>query len=124
MPKSLFRQIDEATEEAARAKLGVRIQQLINKWSPILGVTVAEWNIRTMKTYWGSCDHRARKMTFDSKLADAPPALQEMIVVHELMHLVTKAGGHDDAFYALMDRHLPNWRRLHNKYAGHMTPKS
>lgn len=124
MPKSLLRQLGEAVDEAGRAKLRVRIQGLIDKWSPRLGVSVNDWNIRTMKTYWGSCDPKARKLTFDSKLMSATPALQEMIVVHELMHLVTKDGGHDGMFYALMDKHLPNWRKLHAKYAGRMTPQS
>lgn len=124
MPKSLLRQLDDANEEARREKLRLRIQELIDTWAPRLGVSVSDWNIRTMKTYWGSCDARQRKMTFDSKLVDMSPAFQEVTVVHELMHLVTGDAGHDDRFYALMDKHVPHWRRLHAKYAGHMTPQS
>lgn len=122
--KYVFGKLGAAIDEAKRETLRVKIQRIINRWCPILGVSVNEWNIREMKSYWGSCDSRAKKITFDSKLADMSPKFLEVTVVHELMHLVTKEAGHDDRFYALMDQHVPHWRKLHVKHAGRMTPKS
>lgn len=98
-----------------RDRLRDNIQLLIDKWEPILGVDVREWKIAPMKTYWASVDERARKITFNLKLADKPPAFLEVIVVHELVHFLTD--GHDRKFYALMNRHVPNWVQLHAKYA-------
>jgi predicted metal-dependent hydrolase len=43
-----------------------------------------------------------------------PPAFVEVILVHELVHQLTN--GHDPAFFELMDRHLPGWRRIHARY--------
>ena len=113
--KTLLADLGEATE---RKKLRARIQRLLDKWQPILGVTVDDWDLRKMKLYWGSsrragCDTiacRPGHITFNTELAKKPPRYVEYIVVHELVHLMTD--GHDKRFYELMDRHLPGWRRM------------
>lgn len=109
-------------EAAARTKLREEIQELIFEWQPKLGVHVDQWNLRDMKMYWGSTNPATRKITFDSKLADMSPAFLKVTVVHELVHL--RVPGHTDEFYALMDQHVPGWRKLHDEHAGRMTPKS
>jgi predicted metal-dependent hydrolase len=98
-----------------RAWLHDNIQLLVDKWEPILGVRVQAWDIKPMKTYWASVNEHEGKITFNLKLADKPHTFLEVIVVHELVHFLTD--GHDRRFYELMDRHVPNWRRLHARYA-------
>lgn len=116
-------QVDrEIGEHRERERLRARIQRLIDKWQPILGVHVREWNIRTMKTYWASINEARGKITFSMKLAEMSPAFQEVTIVHELVHLLTH--GHDQRFYELMDRHVPSWRRLHEKYSEPLTRES
>ena len=111
-PRQLEREIAEAEQ---RSRLRARIQRLLDKWVPKLGVNVADWNIRTMKTYWASVNEGAGKITFNSKLAEMSPRFLESTVVHELVHMLTH--GHDARFYALMDQHVPGWRRLHDRYS-------
>jgi len=106
----------------ARRRLAARIQRLLNKWEPILGVHVNEWRIQEMKLYWASINERERRITFNLKLLDMSPAFQEVTVVHELVHLLTD--GHDARFFELMDKHVPNWRKLHAKYAEPMARHS
>ena len=113
--KTLLADLDESSE---RKKLRSRIQRLLDKWQPILGVTLGDWDLRKMKLYWGSsrragCDTiacRPGHITFNTELAKLPPRYQEYIVVHELVHHLTD--GHDAKFYELMDRHLPGWRAM------------
>lgn len=112
----------EVAEAESRTRLRSRIQTLIVEWEPKLGVHVDKWNLRDMKLYWGSANPATRSITFDSKLADMPPAFLKITVVHELVHL--RVPGHTDEFYKLMDQHVPGWRKLHDEHAGRMTPKS
>ena len=105
--KTLVADLDEATE---RKRLRGRIQRLLNKWQPILGVTIDDWDMRKMKTYWASTNKSTRHILFNTELAKLPARYLEYVVIHELVHHLTD--GHDQRFYDLMDRHLPGWRRM------------
>lgn len=113
--KNLLADLGEADE---RRQLRRRIQHLLNKWQPILGVTIDDWDLRKMKMYWGSsrragCDAiacRPGHITFNTELAKLPRRYVEYLVVHELVHHLTD--GHDARFYELMDRHVPGWRAM------------
>lgn len=81
---------------------------LVEKWQGELGVTVAAWGIKRMKTKWGSCNAKARRIWLNLELVKKPPECLEYLIVHELVHLLVRH--HDEQFVALMDRHLPKWR--------------
>lgn len=83
---------------------------MLEAWGPVLGVEVADWRIRRMKTKWGSCSARDRRVWLNLELAKKPAPSVEYIVVHELAHLVERR--HDRRFQALLDEHLPRWRFL------------
>lgn len=104
---TLFANPHEAKE---RASLQRRLQQLLDKWQPILGVQINSWDVRKMKNYWGSANNQTGHIIFNSELAKLKPRYVEYIVVHELVHQLTD--GHDTRFYQLMDQHLPGWREL------------
>lgn len=116
--KTLKADLDAAQE---RKQLRARIQRLLDKWQPILGIYVDDWNVRKMKKYWGSsrspgCDMiacRPGHIAFNTEIAKLPPRYQEYLVVHELVHQVTD--GHDAKFYELMDRHVPGWRAMQSR---------
>lgn len=63
-----------------------------------------------MKTRWGTCNQKARRVLLNSELAKKPPACIEYVVVHELLHLIEKK--HNDRFVDLMTKHLPKWRSI------------
>lgn len=90
-----------------REKLREVAGALMEKWQRKLGVE-ADWNIKRMKTKWGACNPASRRVWLNLELVRSPPACLEYIVVHELVHLMARR--HDERFFALMDRHLPNWR--------------
>lgn len=93
-----------------RDRLRCLVQQQLDKWQPVLGVRVADWGIKKMKTKWGSCNSKARRIWLNLELVKKPQACLEYVVVHELLHLLVRK--HDERFLHLMDLHLPNWRRL------------
>jgi predicted metal-dependent hydrolase len=95
-----------------RRELKKLIPPLLKKWQAALGVQIAEWGIRRMKTRWGSCNAKARRIWLNLELAKKPAPCLEYLVVHELAHLIERR--HNDRFVAILDRHLPQWR-LHRE---------
>lgn len=93
-----------------REQLRQLIPPLARKWEQVLGVQVAEWRIRRMKTRWGSCNVKTRRVWLNLELARRSPACLEYVIVHELTHLLEPQ--HNARFYALLDAHLPQWRTL------------
>lgn len=91
-----------------REQLRAMVPVLLEKWQPLLGVEVAQWGIKKMKTKWGSCNVDARRIWLNLELAKKPVQCLEYVVVHELVHLTERH--HNERFTALMDQHLPHWR--------------
>ena len=93
-----------------RSQLKAYVLPLIEKWAGNLNVTVAAWGIKRMKTKWGSCNSKARRIWLNLELAKKPPECVEYLILHELAHL--RAPRHDARFLSLMDRHMPRWRSI------------
>jgi len=93
-----------------RERLNELVPPLLDKWQAALGVKVDDWGIKKMKTKWGSCNTRARRVWLNLELAKKPPECLEYLVAHELAHLLVRH--HDERFNKLMDRHLPRWREI------------
>ena len=91
-----------------RKELRTLIPPIIEKWEAELGIEVAEWGIKKMKTKWGSCNPSARRIWLNLELAKKPLASLEYIVVHEMIHLLERR--HNNHFKELMDNALPQWR--------------
>ncbi len=108
-PASTVDERDRLLQRWYRDRLRERVPRLLAKWQDRLGVVVREWGIKKMKTKWGSCNAKARRIWLNLELIKKPPACLEYVVVHELVHLLTR--NHDQRFLGLMDRHLPTWRR-------------
>jgi predicted metal-dependent hydrolase len=84
------------------------IAPLITKWEAKLGVSVASFTIRKMKTKWGSCTIQTRRIRFNLDLVRKPSICLEYVVVHELVHLLEAS--HNHRFKSLMDHYMPQWR--------------
>ena len=81
---------------------------MVAKWESRVGVRVADWRIRRMKTRWGSCNAGARRIWLNSELAKKPLPCLEYVVVHEMAHLAEPS--HNERFREILDRVMPSWR--------------
>jgi predicted metal-dependent hydrolase len=99
---------EQLLERWYRRLLRPQVAKLMAKWEPIVGVSVAEWGIKSMKTRWGTCNTDARRIWINLELAKVAPSCVEYVVVHELVHLIE--GRHNERFRGLMNTHLPQWR--------------
>ena len=95
-------------QEWYRARLKVRIEPLITRWQEIIKLRINHWAIKQMKTRWGTCNIKAKRVWINLELAKKGDDCLEYIIVHELMHLLERQ--HNDNFWALMDKFLPDWR--------------
>jgi len=96
-----------------RTYLKQQIPLLIKKWTPIIGETPLDWGVKNMKTRWGSCNTRDKRIWLSLKLAEKSEFCLEYVVVHEMVHLLER--GHGKAFKDHMDRVLPEWRNIRDR---------
>lgn len=106
----------EPVSASELAALSESVGELTAFWAERLHESGVEWKLRSMKTLWGSCNFRRRRITYSHALARAPRRLVEYVVVHELTHL--QAHDHGPGFQALMDERLPAWRELRRELNG------
>lgn len=90
-----------------RRALKDAIPPLIQKWARLIDVQPPRFEVRIMKTMWGSCTQGARLIRLNLELVKKPPECLEYIVVHEMLHLLEPT--HNARFVALMDQFMPKW---------------
>lgn len=100
----------EVMREWYRAELKATLPPLIEKWEEILKTKANHWEVKQMKTLWGSCNHKTKRLIFNLELIKKPTHCIEYIVAHEMTHLVERL--HNSRFTAILDAHIPNWRLL------------
>lgn len=66
-------------------------------------------SVRRMTSRWGSCTYSTGRIRISSRLALYPKSCLEMVVIHELGHLVHR--GHGPDFKRFMDERCPGWRQ-------------
>ena len=101
-------EIDSLFESWKRDILKEAVGALIARYEPIMGVQVNEIGIKKMSTRWGTCAIRAKRVWINLALALFPAQCLEMVVVHELTHLLER--NHTKRFYALMTHFMPGWQ--------------
>lgn len=95
------------------------IPDLMKQWAKKIGVAPKEWRIKKMKTRWGSCNTKAKRIWLNLNLMHKPLRCIELVLVHELIHLLEPS--HNKRFYRLMSLHLPDWKESHNILEGKKT---
>lgn len=93
-----------------RKELKKQIPGFIRKWEKVLNVTVQSWQVKAMKTKWGSCNIEEKRIWINLELAKKPEHCLEYIIVHEMVHLLERH--HNERFIHYMDTYLPHWRQL------------
>lgn len=107
-PGSRLAKRAEAMHEWQKSLLHDTVPSLIRKWEPRIGVDVAHYFIQRMKTKWGGCNSRARRIRLNTELVKKPKDLLEYVVVHEMIHILEPT--HSERFINLLSKHFPNWR--------------
>ena len=75
-------------------------------WCGLLGIEVPEILTGHARTRWGVCNIRDRKITFSAMTACLDDSLKDLVVFHEVCHLLCR--GHQDDFHNLMQTYMPD----------------
>ena len=89
------------------------IQFLYDKWKHVIGVDVEKFSLRQMRTRWGSCSPRSRRIRINTELAKRPVECLEYVMVHEMVHILEPS--HNQRFRELMGTFMPEWRCRRNE---------
>jgi predicted metal-dependent hydrolase len=91
-----------------RDELARVLRERLPFWSTNMDVTANFIGIKRMKTRWGSCNIKDKRIWINLELSRMPQACIDLVLVHELTHLLER--GHNARFYGFMDQFLPAWR--------------
>jgi predicted metal-dependent hydrolase len=112
-PDYTSEQNSKILEKSYRLLLRAELDSLLAKWQPKIAECQG-YQIRKMKTKWGSCNTQSHHLQFNLVLAKQPYECVEYIVVHELVHLLERS--HSKRFKALLSQFLPQWESVKAKF--------
>lgn len=81
--------------------------ELYSKVIKCLKVIYPKIRIRHMKKRWGSCS-KAGAIVLNTELVKAPLHCIDYVIMHEICHLKNRP--HDNGFYKLLEKHMPDWK--------------
>jgi predicted metal-dependent hydrolase len=106
-PNSSVEKRGDLMMEWYRKELFPVADELMAKWQKRIGVQVNYWGIKRMKTRWGTCNNKDKRILLNLELAKKPIACLEYVIVHELLHMIEKK--HNDNFLSLLAKYIPKW---------------
>lgn len=94
--------------EALRRRAKEDLPPRVAHWAAIMGLTPTGIKITAARTRYGSCSGK-NSLCFSLYLMQYPEEAIDAVVVHELAHIRHK--NHSPAFYAEVERWLPDYRQ-------------
>ncbi|MGH2739260.1 MAG: M48 metallopeptidase family protein [Actinomycetota bacterium] len=80
----------------------------VRRWAARIGVQPKRVQVQRMTTKWASCSSAGR-ICLSRDLLHEDRAFQEVVIVHELLHL--RVPNHGKLFRSLMTAYVPGWER-------------
>ena len=99
--------IEQAFVEWKRDRARLDIQHFARVYARKLGVKPREIKLSEQKRVWGTCD-KDGTIRINWHLIDAPVAVLEYVIAHEVVHLLHHH--HGDAFWETLGSVMPDWR--------------
>lgn len=104
-----------ALESGLRKLLHEAVVRLLPECEEALGVKPNEWHIKKMRTRWGTCNSRDKRLWLNSLLVSRDRECLRYIIVHELAHIFERL--HNRAFWQHVERAMPDWREAKSRLA-------
>ena len=87
-----------------------RIAERLPAWENVTGLKCSSWNVRNMRSRWGSCNVNTRKINFSGHLAEKPEICLDYLILHELAHIIYPNHGRE--FKEYLSRYMPDWKSV------------
>lgn len=85
-------------------------KRMVHTWSAKIGVSPSGVYLQHMTQKWASCSSKGR-LCFASDLLGEPKDFQELVVVHEVLHL--QIPNHGKLFKSMLGAYIPDWQKIH-----------
>lgn len=99
-----------------RDELKERVEILLPQWEEYTGLHCSSWQSKNMKSRWGTCNTKTKKIWLNVKLAEHPVECLEYVILHELAHTVVP--NHSAEFKAILSRYMPEWKQVKKRLNG------
>jgi predicted metal-dependent hydrolase len=90
-------------------------KDFFKKWEEMLGVSKKSLIIKSMKGKWGYCHTRNHDICLNIDLIKKDKKFIEYVVLHELCHIIVP--NHGPEFKALLNRFMPNWKKVIKEFS-------
>lgn len=90
-----------------KRELYLILKEKLEYYSKLLNVNYSNYTIRKMSTKYGSCNTKTRRLNFNVNLIYMPENVRDMIIVHELSHLIYP--NHSKEFYNLLKSYIKDY---------------
>lgn len=110
---SSVKQREKIINEWYRELLKTALDSIITKIVDKSGLRCNGYSITNMKSKWGSCNIKTKKLNFNLQLIKAPIPCIEYVVLHELAHTIEMH--HNAHFISILDKFMPTWREIKNQ---------
>lgn len=84
------------------------LPERVEVWAKKFGIQTPTVLVREQQRRWGSCN-QAGEVRLNWRIVQAPPALVDYVIAHELEHVVRADDGHGPAFWARLGRAVPDY---------------
>lgn len=98
----------KAMTEFYRKEIKSEIPGILNECIDIVGKSPEEWRVKNMKTRWGTCNTRKKRIWLNLQLAKMSPECLKHVIIHELTHL--HVPNHGSEFKDYMNKFDPDWK--------------
>lgn len=103
-------ELERAVQALYKQEMARALPRVSERMERAVEATATRWSIRCMKTRWGSCTPSSGAIRINAMLAAYPAGCLEMVVAHELTHLLEPS--HNARFHALLDTACPANRAI------------
>lgn len=97
-------------QQFLHTQLAAQLTSFVSQWHHTMQTAVPTWQIRNMRSRWGSCNPRTAHLAFALALVHQPLPCIAYVVIHELAHLFE--ANHGPEFWQIVTTHCPHWREL------------
>lgn len=111
-PRERNATIESAFRRWYRQRAAELVDKRVKRFGPLLGVRPTRVLVGDQRRRWGSCSPKG-VLRFNWRVAMAPPALVDYVVIHELAHLRVRS--HRSAYWALVSQVAPDHRERRQK---------
>lgn len=97
-------------KEMAQKILKQKMKEVYEKMSHDYIINEPALKIRKMTSRWGSCMPKKNQITLNSQLIHYQEPFIDYVVIHEYAHLIQP--NHSKAFYAIIEKYMPDYKEV------------